>query len=393
MKAAIEEADAENLKDPDVDELSHFILRLSYCQNEELRRWFLDKECALFQNRLESRSHDGRSLHKSLALTPISQEEKESMSKELQAFLSPREVFAKTEFYAVPFQQALTLVSSRQCFLKGGKAYVSESKVHSILTLKFRSHLSRILVQMSNLRKNQTIDPEKARIEPLLANMSRVLVDSEPSDHMAVHQMGGPLNASNLTQYKENMPLCMRQLHNGLVKDGKLKHWGRLQYGLFLKGAGLSMEEALGFFQRHFTAVTGEKFQKEYSYNIRHMYGKEGKRATYTAYNCSKIIMGNAPNAGDHHGCPFKHYDAQHLGTLLQSLRIGTPEERSEILALKKSNQFQLACAKHFEVMHPGSIKMDNVNQDNVGNHPNAWFRASVSYLEAKKGLTADVTP
>ena len=33
-----------------------------------------------------------------------------------------------------------------------------------------------------------------------------------------------------------NMPLCMKNLHNNLKREHKLKHWGRLQYGLFLKG-------------------------------------------------------------------------------------------------------------------------------------------------------------
>ncbi len=54
---------------------------------------------------------------------------------------------------------------------------------------------------------------------------------------------------------KRSMPLCMRQLHNSLKREHKLKHWGRLQYGLFLKGAGLSMEDALAFFQTEFTKV------------------------------------------------------------------------------------------------------------------------------------------
>ncbi len=54
---------------------------------------------------------------------------------------------------------------------------------------------------------------------------------------------------------KRSMPLCMRHLHNSLKREHKLKHWGRLQYGLFLKGAGLSMEDALAFFQIEFTKV------------------------------------------------------------------------------------------------------------------------------------------
>lgn len=36
---------------------------------------------------------------------------------------------------------------------------------------------------------------------------------------------------------EHHMPLCMRNLHMALTREHKLKHWGRLQYGLFLKGA------------------------------------------------------------------------------------------------------------------------------------------------------------
>ena len=55
-----------------------------------------------------------------------------------------------------------------------------------------------------------------------------------------------------------------------------------------------------------------DAFEKHYTYNIRHNYGKEGRRSDYTPYSCLKIIMEYIP-AGANHGCPFKQFDKEHL--------------------------------------------------------------------------------
>lgn len=40
------------------DLISHFILRLAYCRTEDLRRWFLAQEQALFKYRIECLNND-----------------------------------------------------------------------------------------------------------------------------------------------------------------------------------------------------------------------------------------------------------------------------------------------------------------------------------------------
>jgi DNA primase large subunit len=76
----------------------------------------------------------------------------------------------------------------------------------------------------------------------------------------------------------------MRNLQDSLKADKHLKHGGRLQYGLFLKAIGLSVEEALVFWRTGFSNITDDKFQKEYAYNVRYNYGLEGKRVNYNPY-------------------------------------------------------------------------------------------------------------
>ncbi|KAL7570128.1 hypothetical protein ACA910_019971 [Epithemia clementina (nom. ined.)] len=391
-----------------LDETSHFILRLSYCQTEHLRRWFLLHECDLLKIRLQLLSHEqlGKLVESYLGIKPIDNERKEELRPQLllqssvtglqtsnnsSGFLISASEFQRTQFFSVPFTKALDLIAKRECYLEGGQAYISQNKVEAILVGQFRAQLSR---QLSTLQQDVSLDtslqhdPEGSRVYPLLKNLSRCLVHKEQTSVTDYTMNGGAaLSASTVGSHVSSMPLCMREMHNGMKKQGKLKFFGRLQYGLFLKGAGLDLDNALAFFQRHFTKVTGEQFQKEYSYNIRYQYGKEGKRKSHDPYSCAAIIHGNAPStSGDYYGCPFKHYDVDSLASSLQGLSM---QDKNEVLALKKEGHFNLACHKHFIVQHPRALELSSeVPLDNIGNHPNAWFRASLAYKAATSSAT-----
>lgn len=66
--------------------------------------------------------------------------------------------------------------------------------------------------------------------------------------------------------------------------------------GWCAQGIGLPLEEALKFWKAEFAPkTTAEKFDKEYAYQVRHNYAKEGKRTDYTPYSCKKIITTPVP--------------------------------------------------------------------------------------------------
>jgi DNA primase large subunit len=398
--------------DDRIDVASHFILRAAYCRNEDLRRWFLTQECHLFRHRLESMSSRGGRgggiasgngnynrdelrdflTRNDFDLDRLSPTEKEGLRTKLLSIPGTNTVeFNVTEYYRVPFAQALELVGRRECHVHGGYAYVPLSRIVSIVAAKFRSALSRSLASAGGTFRQVVSRDEKSRIGPLLTSMNSQYTG--PGGGMGnngiVYGIDGEmsLTASNVDEMaNRSMPLCMKQLHRGLQRDHKLKHQGRLQYGLFLKGAGMSLEEHTLFFQREFTRImTGEQFNKQYAYSIRHTHGKEGKRATYTPYNCTRIILGNPPqNAAEHHGCPYRHYDDASLSALLGQLKVGNAADRDAIMAHKRDGNFQLACTRHFDAVHPGATTLEGVSLDGVGNHPNAWFSASVSYHAAR---------
>lgn len=385
------------LCDPTKDWISHFVLRLAYCRTEDFRRWFLAQEVALLRYRLNTSTASSNATTKALkSVLPhahvLTKDELEPLLPKILAAtpslqqnpLRVRSTIGNNigggigdnntnTIYRVPFTQALDLVQHRQVYVHRGQAYIPESRLLTLVTAKFRTNLSRQLALLSAVPST----PALQRTQGFLKNVAMVHALKDEYSGGNNDNDGAQLTAQTVLQNLKNMPLCMAQLQLGLQRDHHLKYWGRLQYGLFLKGAGLSLEDALVYFERMFSG-NGKDFGKEYAYNVRHMYGKEGKRASYPAYNCAKILNNNAPNSNEHHGCPYKHGSVQEVTTLLNKLGVDSTKQRA-IIAQQQSHNYQLACVEHFKAMHPGVLPTES----GFGNHPNAWFQASVKAASA----------
>ncbi|XP_065443980.1 DNA primase large subunit isoform X6 [Chrysemys picta bellii] len=311
------------------DHISHFILRLAYCQSEDLRRWFIQQEMDLFRYRFNELNGD--LVEKFLKYVNLSYG---AISKEVKEKL------------------AVQLLNSTPG-LSGAK----------VEELEFYKLTARSLPAVQS----------DERLQPLLNHLSHSYVGPDYS----IQKNIGKISLEHIDALSvKSFPLCMRQLHKALRDNHHLRHGGRMQYGLFLKGIGLTLEQALQFWKSEFIKgkVDADKFDKGYAYSIRHNYGKEGKRTDYTPFSCMKIILSNPPSPGDYHGCPFRHSDPELLKQKLQSYKI-PPTGITQILELVKGMHYQLACQKYFQLTQ---------DVDDIGfslNHPNQYFAESQKLL------------
>lgn len=143
------------------------------------------------------------------------------------------------------------LVSSRKVFLRGGYAYVPGREQSSIVYAEYAKSLEKALevrpwlahssvnehVLQRTARELPKLD-EDSRIVPILDHLSQGFlagVSSEWSSSSASAD-GEQITAEMIDDMaRRHFPACMRNLHECLRRDKHLKHFGRLQYGLFLK--------------------------------------------------------------------------------------------------------------------------------------------------------------
>uniref|UniRef100_A0A803SZ03 DNA primase large subunit n=1 Tax=Anolis carolinensis TaxID=28377 RepID=A0A803SZ03_ANOCA len=329
------------------DHISHFILRLAYCQTEELRRWFIQQELDLFRYRFTQLITVLSLLIRTPASFPNSS-------------IFPLLITSISTFHIqVPFSDSVDLVRVKRVYFYGGYAYVPQQDFLVILLNNYRTRLSKALAITA---RSLPIIQTDERLQPLLSHLSHAYVGPDYS----IEKNIGKISLEQIDALSvKSFPPCMRQLHKALRENHHLRHGGRMQYGLFLKGIG---------------KLDADKFDKGYAYNIRHSYGKEGKRTDYTPFSCMKIIMSNPPGQGDYHGCPFRHSDPELLKQKLQSYKI-PPTGISQILDLVKGMHYQVACQKYFELTHDVS---------DIGfslNHPNQYFVESQQLLGGVKEM------
>ena len=363
------------------DIASHFILAIIMCKNESDMKWFIRQETKLFKARLDC--HKKYCMYKILSKLGIELSEYISkdgldMNKIKFRFLNDPRKNDKEKIYFCKFEDALNLVASHQYYLNKGNIYIPESDLQNLFKLVFEQKMEKTLNKIRT--KKETIKNDRRIREILLSfekekeNIMReeaAKIEKEMPNDEKLRTM----NDVDIVS-ERCFPLCMSLIERHINQYSHLMHFGRLQYTLFLKGAGLSVDEALKFFQKKYEKKTPiDKFEKEYAYNIRHSYGLEGKRVSYTPYTCEKIINMNGPMGRECHGCPYKTYSADNLRKILSTCNLN-PLDIEEIISKKKNNEYQMACVKYFEGKFP------KVQGEGIGIHPNRYFSSAMKAMK-----------
>jgi len=188
------------------DHISHYILRMAYCQTEELRRWFLTNESILFKIRFKtSKASDVDNFLRErkllLKYPPISYEEKMRLKPKLigldDGSASTEFNYNNSDYYKVPFMDVLQLVSRRGVYLEGGYAYVSRTKILSIVEGKFRTSLSKNLAHAYQMQFKWSSD---TRIGSIVNRLSKVAFQYGGSTGKAIGGGNGTLNSHAVSQ-------------------------------------------------------------------------------------------------------------------------------------------------------------------------------------------------
>lgn len=363
------------------DLVSHYILRLAFCRSEDLRRWFVKYEVLLFQIKYNQAKAETKEKFISMLgakFERVSEQEKQQLRAPLNAskFGGFGEDFDKTTFLKVPFERVPSLVGSRQVYLKTGYAYVPCEYSLSWITEEFRLNLERGLL---DLYKALPQLDEDERLLPVLDACTKKSFSAY--DISESQKVAGQVEAKDVIKLERHFPLCMRNLFAALKRDQHLKHNGRMQFGLFLKGIGLSLDQALEFWRMAFVRTSDEDFKKRYAYNIRHNYGQEGNRKNYSPMGCDKII--NLPPGGpdQHHGCPFQQFNPERLNSEIRALNPAvTDGELKELKLLVSGKHYNLACSKYFELTHPSTNPQAPTSLSEPISHPNQYFELSYKF-------------
>ena len=243
------------------DHYSHWTLRLAFSGTADLRQRFARLETQLFKLRFQH--DDGKERKEFITSLPmswetVSDEEKKLWLEELKAATNSNNKTDEESWFKVDWEKVPELVERRQVLLKRGQAYVHVREQTSMVVNEFSRTLESGLELAARFLPRMD---EDNRLAPILHHLSQSFTapDAGYSEESSIGDMAS-ISAASIDGLSSHFPLCMQNLHRELRKNSHLKHFGRLQYTLFLKGIGLNLQECIVFWRKSFKLIADGEY-------------------------------------------------------------------------------------------------------------------------------------
>lgn len=302
---------------------------------------------------------------KSIGFTPITLYKDDENTKEIWTEFENLEG-SKTpddeiQVIKVEFEKFCSILPTKKIQLRDGYFYIklNNSFYHDIFLLFFVEHFETRQKEILSILRKIPIE-----LDIKLKNELQTLQNNSIGDKST-------FNFTNIeTDEIQNYPLCMKYIHNHLTKYNHLKHQARLQYMLFLKGIGYSLDKSIEFWKS--SIYEGSYKKNNLTYIIRHAYGKEGHRIEKPPYNCKSIKEFNVSYDSEH-GCPFKH---KSLGELIEMFDkdLIPKSVQQEIILQIQNGKYGTACKLYGNALYKEEIFENEITS------PNQYYEIVDSY-------------
>lgn len=381
------------------DSVSHFALRLAFCNTRDGREWLLKQEQRFFVFRYEALNPEAKDtfLEKSGVKVKKFEPSQKMTLQKLQSCTSGSKIWSEnrpvydTTFYELPFTDVPSnLIATRKIVVSGGMAYIPSSALKLILASRFKDRLNEGLDVAFNGLPAALADPRVGGFLRMLQDHGMQML---VAPKVAVSEDAGEkLSLENFEELMvRSFPPCMRRIIEHQRESKKhLKHAGRLQLRPFLKECGFTIDESFKWWRQELCrdpTIDGTAYDKNYTYDVEHAYGRKGHLQGQNPFGCPKII--NFPNeaAGQVHGCMFKQLEIPMIKQQLHRWQVPEATANEVQKLIENGKHFQLACMEYFKAIHPGN------EGDGVGNSPMDFYRLSCQHYKQNKEKDAAATP
>nr|CAD7394901.1 unnamed protein product [Timema cristinae] len=272
-----------------LDRTGHFVLRLIALSSLEFQDFFISSERDLFELRL---NHLKVREFLLLARTVIRHANEKIALLANHMFNALHSEDCNSHYVTIPFTMCLPFIHKREVNLQFGQALIPCGKWKKLLVLLFEKHLKAGMEELAktNCFKKSIDDP---RIEALAHEVGARF---KRKDHKSLTE---EIQACDVDRESYFFPPCMAHLHRELRAKHRLTHESRRLYTLFLKDIGMSVGEAINFWEEEYSKPhihnhggcthSWQENVRKYTYGIRHMYGLEGGRYNYRGPSCVGI--------------------------------------------------------------------------------------------------------